>query len=477
MAKRKSESAASSPSKRVKREEREPDTSDEDAQQVFPDWPAPQEQLNMARDFIRECVRDKHKVVIVPDKDADGLSSGRIIYHTLTAMGHPPDLISVHLLAKATPLFEDTERAALDALGATRAIVLDQGSRAGPPILDPRGGTVQTLILDHHQSSDFPQHAKVVSACKSEPIATTSLLTYLTCLPLHASVRGECDWVAVLGVIGDLGGGVKWGTGPWPAHLRETEKRWTKKALGDAVSMLNAPRRTAEYNVQDAWNALLKAKEPAEIATNRDLVAARQRVNLEVERCTHTPPKFSKDGRVALFRIRSGYQVHPVIATRWAGHLKTKKLQMIMVVNTAYNPTGKYAHFSCRISAPLRKLPDGERPNLIELLQEYASRVEDAGFMERNGDSFAKGHKEATGGLVYMDDFELLAEAMEIGVKPDADPNATPKKSKSKAKAIDPGQKNTLASYFGTPTKEGSGPSPKKEESGDVGEGKAELLS
>ncbi|KZO93868.1 DHH phosphoesterase [Calocera viscosa TUFC12733] len=414
MAKRKSESASSSPSKRVKREP-EPDTSDDEPEQVFPNWPAPQEQIDMARVFIRECVRDKHKVVIVPDKDADGLSSGRIIYNTLTALGHPPELISVHLLAKATPLFEDTERAALDAYGATRAIVLDQGSRAGPPILDPLGGIVQTLILDHHQSDDFPQASKVVSACKSEPIATTSLLTYLTCLPLHESVRGECDWVAVLGVIGDLGGEVKWGTGPWPRHLRETERRWTKKALGDAVSMLNAPRRTVEYNVRDAWTALLNAKGPADIAPNRELIAARQRVNVEVERCTHAAPKFSKDGRVALFRIQSGYQVHPVIATRWAGYLLAKKLQMVMVVNTSYNPSGKHAHFSCRISAPLRKLPEGERPSLIALLREYAGRIPDLGFLERNGESFAKGHKEATGGML------LIVPCLSIPLKTCAD--------------------------------------------------------
>jgi len=69
-----------------------------------------------------------------------------------------------------------------------------------------------------------------------------------------------------------------------------------------------------------------------EIASSRVLQDAREKVNKEVERCTHTAPKFSKDGRVALLRIDSGYQVHPVICTRWAGTLKgAKRLQMIMV--------------------------------------------------------------------------------------------------------------------------------------------------
>lgn len=67
-------------------------------------------------------------------------------------------------------------------------------------------------------------------------------------------------------------------------------------------------RRTAEYNVEDAWKVLFKAKTPDEIARSEILQEARDKVNREVERCTHTAPKFSMDGRVALLRIDSGYQ-------------------------------------------------------------------------------------------------------------------------------------------------------------------------
>lgn len=69
-----------------------------------------------------------------------------------------------------------------------------------------------------------------------------------------------------------------------------------------------AARRTAEYNVIDAWDVLFKAKTPDEIAKSSVLQDARDKVNREVERCTHTAPKFSMDGRVALLRIDSGYQ-------------------------------------------------------------------------------------------------------------------------------------------------------------------------
>jgi len=53
--------------------------------------------------------------------------------------------------------------------------------------------------------------------------------------------------------------------------------------------------------------------------SNRRLAEARQEINEEVERRTHTPPKFSKDGKIAVLKIESKAQVHPVIATRWVG--------------------------------------------------------------------------------------------------------------------------------------------------------------
>lgn len=81
--------------------------------------------------------------------------------------------------------------------------------------------------------------------------------------------------------------------------------------------MALSARRTATYDVASAWNALLNAKDPKEILLNKRLALARQEINDEVERKTHTPPKFSKDGKIALLKIDSGMQVHPVIATRW----------------------------------------------------------------------------------------------------------------------------------------------------------------
>lgn len=76
-------------------------------------------------------------------------------------------------------------------------------------------------------------------------------------------------------------------------------------------------RRTAKYDVLSAWNALLHASSPRDLVSRSSihsgrLYEAREDVRIEIERCTHTAPTFSGDGQVALIRISSGAQVHPV---------------------------------------------------------------------------------------------------------------------------------------------------------------------
>jgi hypothetical protein len=390
--------------------------------------------------------------LIVPDKDADGLSSGAILRHTLILLGLKEDLIDVHLLSKGNTVHSPSERALMEAYNPAYVFVLDQGSRQSPPLVsDPE---VCSLVIDHHHATptEFPERSSHVTACNSPPVATSSLLTYLICLPLHPSVHSLAAWLAIVGTHGDLGTTFKW-LPPFP-DMAEPFKLYKKKTLNDVVSFVNAPRRTATYDVRSAWDALATTSEPASVLSNPRLIAARQEVNAEVERCTHAAPKFSADGKVAVFRIRSEAQVHPVIATRWAGHLKSNALEIVLVANEGYLP-GK-VNFSCRV-ARCAKGREVE-VNIIESLRAYASLPDqDSGtdgeaakplLLERVGEDFARGHVQASGGIVNAEDFEELMRLMQVGVK--TTKKETEKSSPTKKKTgIDPGQKNTLASYFG----------------------------
>jgi len=437
-------------------------------------WPAPHDQMQKARDIITECAKAGKPTLIVPDKDADGLSSGVILHRTLEALGLSKDLISVHLLEKGSNVFTPSETERMATTNPSYIFVLDQGSRHSPPLIS----TPHTaLIIDHHHATptDFPQNSYHVTACDSPPVATTSLLTYLLCTPLHPSVSSQTDWLAITGTHGDLGTTLKW-SHPFP-DMSAPLKLYTKKLLNDVVSAVNAPRRTATYDVISAWTALFTATHPRDVLVSPRLHAARAEVSAEVERCTHTAPKFSPDGRIAVFRIKSACQVHPVIATRWAGHLNSKALEVVMVANEGYIE-GK-VNFSCRVARCARA--SGRDVDIIRMLKEYASldnimpeikeeegSNEDAEIipedkeersklplLERLGDNFARGHVQASGGIVDVEEFEELMRLMRIGEKSDAQKRKEEEKSKGglspqkgKNKAIDPGQKNTLAGYF-----------------------------
>ena len=79
------------------------------------------------------------------------------MHHTLTALGATD--IDTWFVPKGANIHTTDATEALSAFKADALIVLDQGSRAGPPILPG----VPTLILDHHQSTVFPDEAQASS--------------------------------------------------------------------------------------------------------------------------------------------------------------------------------------------------------------------------------------------------------------------------------------------------------------------------
>lgn len=95
----------------------------------------------------------------MPDKDADGLSSGVIILRTLRTLGLEASQIDVHLVAKGSNIHQESERGAMQQKAPKYVIVVDQGSRAGPPVVD--SDDISSLIIDHHLSDEFPQNALV----------------------------------------------------------------------------------------------------------------------------------------------------------------------------------------------------------------------------------------------------------------------------------------------------------------------------
>ncbi|KAJ3534660.1 hypothetical protein NM688_g7102 [Phlebia brevispora] len=401
------------------------------------EWPASNSAMSAAREFLKSCALARLPTLLVPDKDADGLCGTMIIYRTLLALGLPTAHLHVHFVEKGSNVHRDDERKRMEAYGAQYVVVVDQGSRKSGPIV--RGEDVKTLIIDHHWSEQFPEGATVLSAARHSPIATSSTLAFMLCRPLIESIpsgkdnfKRQIDYLCAIGTYGDLGTSFAFSP-PWPeADMKRAIKEWGKKRLTDAVGLLNAPRRTATYDVESAWNALLSSPPPS-IATNTRLKAARAEVNGEIN------------------RITSGAQIHPVIATRWTSTLKSSKLEIVMCANDGYLPG--MINFSCRVAkcAKERARMSTKREdegaadpganaregagevNIIDVLRGYASR--EPGLLESMGDDFARGHREASGGIVRTEDFERLWSIMQS-----SEPQSPPRKKQKRAEV----QKNTL---------------------------------
>lgn len=96
----------------------------------------------------------------MPDKDADGLDAGVIVHRTLRCLGASPDSMDVHLVKKGNSIHDEEEREAMKAKNPKYIIVVDQGSRAAPSVVE--SSDVKSLIIDHHLSDEFPNGAMVV---------------------------------------------------------------------------------------------------------------------------------------------------------------------------------------------------------------------------------------------------------------------------------------------------------------------------
>jgi len=111
-----------------------------------------------------------------------------------------------------------------------------------------------------------------------------------------------------------------------------------------------------------------------------------------------------------------------------------------MVANSGYLPG--MVNFSCRIARSARSRDPPV--NIIESLKAVAD-LDTTDLVERMGQSFARGHKEASGGIIPAAEFEELMALMKIGEKPDPVEGASPAKSK---KSTATPQKNNLMNYF-----------------------------
>lgn len=309
-------------------------------------------------------------IAILSHFDADGLAAAAVLSRALEQAGRR---VVVHLTGKGETPWDANVAKRLSAEQPGGLILADLGTRAAAVLPG-----CPTLVIDHHVPTGEPEGAITLSGNGLAPEPTTALLAWWA-----AGAVGDVDdllWLAAIGLIGDMEEGRDF------PELAEAQARWGKTALRDAVSLINAPRRTAAGDAGPALRLLLRADGPKAITKGVDadaeaLRAAKLEVRAAMDVGKRTAPIVVGD--VALIPLDTPCQIHPLIAQQWRGRLKDK---IVIAANRGYRPG--WVHFAAR-SASGR--------DLIRFLADHRPANADG--------RYGSGHAQATGGALRVSDW------------------------------------------------------------------------
>ncbi|WP_300973562.1 phosphoesterase [Sphingomonas sp. LHG3406-1] len=298
------------------------------------------------------------KPLILGHFDADGLAAVAILARSLPGA-------EVRLVGKGETPWTPAVRAELEQRRPAAIVATDLGVREG----DILTGT-PTCLLDHHVPTGTPGTALVISGNGCTPEPTSALLAFWAC-----GSPDDLLWLAALGLIGDMAEEAGF------PELEAAQKRYGKTALRNAVSLVNAPRRTASADASPALALLMKCNSPKELLSDAHpetalLHAAKEEVKAEMEVARRVAPKVR--GEVALIPLDSPCQIHPLIAQQWRTRLRDK---VVIAANKAYRPG--WVHFAARTGAG------------HDLIRFFAERRP-----EGAGSEYGSGHKAASGGAL-----------------------------------------------------------------------------
>lgn len=331
------------------------------------------------RAFVERLVPDA-PVGVLCHSDADGLPSGAILVRALQQRGHTviPDVTG-----KGENAWSASVRERLAARKLQALVVADLGSR--DQAIVPH---VPTLLIDHHRPEGTPPGATLITGYGQEPTPTAGLLAFL-CSQAVAHVD-DLEWLAAISLLSDIGDKAPF------ALLDAAKQRYKATPLRDATTLLNAPRRSASGDARPAFNLLLKAADPRDIIKGDQpevalLKAAKTEVNAAFAEAKKAAPKFSGD--VAMIRIHTPCQIHPLIAQIWRTRLPK---YIVMGVNTGYLPG--LVNFSAR---------SGKQHNVLQFLRDHAP--------VNAGEWYGHGHDQASGGALPYAVWNEFVDALGFG--------------------------------------------------------------
>jgi single-stranded-DNA-specific exonuclease len=328
--------------------------------------------------------------VVLCHDDADGLSAGALLGRAFAGSSHGK--ARVRIVGRGESAWSDALREELAADKPGGLIVTDLGVQAD--VILPG---VPTIIVDHHVPRSVPDQsvATLITGYGEEPTPTSSLLAHRCAQALVGEAAAELDWLAALGLLGDLG--EQRAVRDFPEIMTSVKRTHTLKSLREVTSLVNAPRRTSRGDASPALRLLLAASGPGDVLSDArgdtaHLRAAQTEVKAALDAARKIAPIFA--GPVALLVLDSPCQIHALIAQSWTHRLRR---QVVIAMNAGFREG--YVHFAARSASV---------PDLISFLCERAPPL-------GPDDQFAQGHRSATGGQVRVETWNRFAASLGFG--------------------------------------------------------------
>ncbi len=334
------------------------------------------------RDWL-SAIRECGSLLVLAHHDADGVAAAAILARWLRTAGRP---VHVRIVGRGESAWSTEMRRELEAASDVAGIIATDLGVQSDPILPGK----PTILIDHHVPAATETASTIVTGYGSEPIPTSSLLAYWC---VSAIVDPDpLLWIAVLGIIGDIAEKAGF------TELEEARVRYGITPLRRAVALINAARRSASGDAGPALALLMKASGPDDISSGKFaetavLIRAQEEVKHEMDNARRVPPKV-RNG-IALIRLHSPCQIHPLIAQQWRGRFKN---EIVIAVNTGYTPGS--VHFAVRSARDL---------DLIEFLASHAPPDADSGY--------GHGHRAANGGALRPEAWNEFVSDLGFGIE------------------------------------------------------------
>ena len=323
--------------------------------------------------------------LVLSHDDADGLSSAAMLHRAFAGRGMAPGL---RLVGRGENAWSDATAAEVERHDPPALVVADLGMRGR--VLHPR-----MAVIDHHVPTGTPDGATVIHGYGLEPTPSTSVLAHWCSEGMLGEGADDLLWLAAVGLIGDYGDKAPFDIVP------RAKKRYGAGKLRELVSLVNAPRRSASGDARPALHLLLNADDPADALSGRHpeaqaCQAAREEVQAALAEGRKQPPRFGSryKGDVAIVRLDSRCQIHPLIAQSWVGRLRGAT---VFAANFGFQPgmvsfSGRGRGDADLVSFLARHRPEGADPLL-----------------------YGNGHRKAAGGALPGAAWNALMDDLGFG--------------------------------------------------------------